>query len=81
VKTSYNELLCRSASLLCISDLDEKHWDAMNLRGELIRVAKNKTFQELLMVIPLQLIAYYLAKSKGINMDYPKNLAKTVVVD
>ena len=35
----------------------------------------------LLMVIPLQFIAYYLSIQKNINPDYPKNLAKTVVVE
>jgi len=32
-------------------------------------------------IIPIQLIAYYLSIKKGINPDYPKNLAKSVVVD
>ncbi|MCX5715967.1 MAG: glutamine--fructose-6-phosphate transaminase (isomerizing) [Candidatus Omnitrophica bacterium] len=32
-------------------------------------------------VIPLQLIAYYIANAKGINMDKPRNLAKSVTVE
>ena len=44
-------------------------------------VPQNDTFGPLLNIIPLQLIAYYLSINKGINPDYPKNLAKSVVVD
>ena len=41
----------------------------------------NKTFADLLCVIPLQLLAYKLALSKGINPDMPRNLAKVVTVE
>jgi glucosamine--fructose-6-phosphate aminotransferase (isomerizing) len=32
-------------------------------------------------VIPLQLLAYYLAAAKGLDVDKPRNLAKTVTVE
>ncbi|MBV9415056.1 MAG: isomerizing glutamine--fructose-6-phosphate transaminase, partial [Solirubrobacterales bacterium] len=35
----------------------------------------------LLAVIPLQLLAYYIARSRGLNVDQPRNLAKTVTVE
>ncbi|PJB15839.1 glutamine--fructose-6-phosphate aminotransferase, partial [Candidatus Falkowbacteria bacterium CG_4_9_14_3_um_filter_38_19] len=34
-----------------------------------------------LSVIPLQLFAYYMSVSKGIDPDYPRNLAKAVSVE
>lgn len=37
--------------------------------------------QGLLNVIPLQLIAYWLAVSEGLNVDFPRNLAKSVTVE
>jgi glucosamine--fructose-6-phosphate aminotransferase (isomerizing) len=37
-------------------------------------------FYPLVEIISLQLIAYYLALEKGIDPDYPKNLAKSVTV-
>lgn len=43
-------------------------------------VPKNKTFRDLLCVIPLQLIAYKLSVLKGYNPDFPKNLAKIITV-
>ena len=35
----------------------------------------------LLTVIPLQLLAYYVADLKGTDVDQPRNLAKTVTVE
>ncbi len=37
--------------------------------------------QPLLTVIPLQLLAYYIADLKGTDVDQPRNLAKTVTVE
>jgi glucosamine--fructose-6-phosphate aminotransferase (isomerizing) len=37
--------------------------------------------QPLLAVIPLQLLAYYIARARGLNVDQPRNLAKTVTVE
>ena len=35
----------------------------------------------LLAVIPLQLFAYYIARKRGLNVDQPRHLAKTVTVE
>ena len=37
--------------------------------------------QPILAVIPLQLLAYEIAKLRGLNVDQPRNLAKTVTVE
>jgi glutamine---fructose-6-phosphate transaminase (isomerizing) len=37
--------------------------------------------QPILAVLPLQLLAYHLARLKGLNVDQPRNLAKTVTVE
>ena len=41
----------------------------------------NPLLQPLITIIPLQLIAYYIAKEKGCDIDKPKNLAKSVTVE
>lgn len=41
----------------------------------------NPIFAPLLAVIPLQFIAYYIAKEKGLDVDKPRNLAKSVTVE
>jgi glucosamine--fructose-6-phosphate aminotransferase (isomerizing) len=38
-------------------------------------------FTPILAVIPLQLLAYYIAVSRGCNVDQPRNLAKSVTVE
>jgi glucosamine--fructose-6-phosphate aminotransferase (isomerizing) len=37
--------------------------------------------QPILAVIPLQLLAYEVARRRGLNVDQPRNLAKTVTVE
>jgi glutamine---fructose-6-phosphate transaminase (isomerizing) len=37
--------------------------------------------QPILAIVPLQLLAYYVAREKGLNVDQPRNLAKTVTVE
>ena len=38
-------------------------------------------FMASLAVIPLQLLAYYISVAKGLNVDKPRNLAKSVTVE
>ncbi|NOR44603.1 MAG: hypothetical protein GQ534_03375 [Candidatus Delongbacteria bacterium] len=35
----------------------------------------------ILTVIPLQLISYYVATARGLDVDMPRNLAKSVTVE
>ena len=37
--------------------------------------------QPLLAIVPLQLLAYHIARGRGLNVDQPRNLAKTVTVE
>jgi glucosamine--fructose-6-phosphate aminotransferase (isomerizing) len=37
--------------------------------------------QPILAIVPLQLLAYYIARARGLNVDQPRNLAKTVTVE
>ena len=37
--------------------------------------------QPILAIIPLQLLAYHVARMNGLNVDQPRNLAKTVTVE
>ena len=41
----------------------------------------NKYFYPSLTVIPLQLLGYYIAVSRGLDVDKPRNLAKSVTVE
>ena len=49
---------------------------------EVIRVPEtNWMLAPLLAVIPMQLLAYHIARKRGLNVDQPRNLAKTVTVE
>jgi glutamine---fructose-6-phosphate transaminase (isomerizing) len=37
--------------------------------------------QPILAIVPLQLLAYHIARTNGLNVDQPRNLAKTVTVE
>ncbi len=43
--------------------------------------ATDPLLQVVLAVVPLQLFAYYIARTRGLNVDQPRNLAKTVTVE
>jgi glucosamine--fructose-6-phosphate aminotransferase (isomerizing) len=68
------EILARDAPLFIITSLDLP--DRSNVH--LIKIPFNKNFQILLMIVTIQLFAYYLAVEKGTDCDKPRNLAKTV---
>jgi glucosamine--fructose-6-phosphate aminotransferase (isomerizing) len=38
-------------------------------------------FSAVVEIVPLQLLAYYVAKENGCDIDKPKNLAKSVTVE
>ena len=41
----------------------------------------NELVSPILSVIPLQLLSYYISKAKGLDVDKPRNLAKSVTVE
>ena len=41
----------------------------------------NELISPILSVIPLQLLSYYISKNKGLDVDKPRNLAKSVTVE
>ena len=71
----YQEVLSRKAKVYFITDDHE-----CNYPNSII-LPSNKHFIYLLSIIPLQLIAYYVAIQKGYNPDFPRNLAKVVTVE
>ena len=77
--SNIKETKARGAKVIYIttSSLDEEN----DFYDEKIVIPDNKLFQSLLTIIPLQLIAYHVAKDKNCDIDKPKNLAKSVTVE
>ncbi|MFH1453348.1 MAG: glutamine--fructose-6-phosphate transaminase (isomerizing) [Armatimonadota bacterium] len=79
VVSHINEVACRGAAVIVISDEDD---DYVKNSQDFIAVPKtNKYFLPVLETIPLQLFSYYLALKTGNDPDFPKNLSKTITVD
>ena len=72
---TYEELTSRGVNVLFITNYhkcDKKY---------VIYIPNNQTYNYLLSIIPIQLLAYKLSLKKKINPDMPKNLAKVVTVE
>jgi glucosamine--fructose-6-phosphate aminotransferase (isomerizing) len=76
--TIYDELKAREATVITIGTIgpvDLKDCDDFNIK------LSETGHTEVLATIMLQLIAYYLSIEKGINPDYPRNIAKVLSTD
>ncbi|MGA8912947.1 MAG: glutamine--fructose-6-phosphate transaminase (isomerizing) [Nitrososphaeraceae archaeon] len=70
-----HEIKARGAFVIGISDKENDLYD------HFIKIPKVKeSLFPLIEVIPLQILAYYLALKKNVDPDYPRNLAKSVTV-
>jgi len=72
-----NEVKSRGGYNILISNVKEFNGEVFD---KLIPIEENKTFANLMTLYPLQLMVYYLSLKKGINPDFPRNLAKCVTV-
>jgi glucosamine--fructose-6-phosphate aminotransferase (isomerizing) len=76
-ENAYNEIKSRNAKILFITD----NADAIQDKENVILIPENRNYGEIFTVIILQLLAYKLSIARGINPDFPKNLAKVVTVE
>lgn len=77
--SNVKEVKSRGANVICITNQNIEDKEVYDEKVTIPKV--NDIFEPLLAVIPLQMIAYELAKSKGCSIDKPKNLAKSVTVE
>lgn len=74
------EAKARHAKLIAVSSADEKGHE--NLFDTVITVPQTEELlSPVLLNIPLQLLAYYIADALGREVDQPRNLAKSVTVE
>jgi len=77
---AYQQVVARSGKPIVICNPGDEEFKSN--QAEQIEVPKTvDCLQGLLNVIPLQLIAYWLAVLEGLNVDFPRNLAKSVTVE
>lgn len=76
--SNIQEVITRGAKTLIITnqEIDEDMFDMV------IKIPETDTFvSPILSIIPLQFLAYFTSKEKGLDVDKPRNLAKSVTVE
>ncbi|HVB29965.1 MAG TPA: glutamine--fructose-6-phosphate transaminase (isomerizing) [Gemmatimonadaceae bacterium] len=80
VVSNISEVKARGGRVIVITSRDEP-----SLEGKIdfeIRIPETiDMLYPVLAVVPLQLLAYYIAAKRGLNVDQPRNLAKSVTVE
>jgi glucosamine--fructose-6-phosphate aminotransferase (isomerizing) len=80
VVSNVQEVRARGAHVIAIAT--EGNIEIGEHADEVVRIpAMDWMLQPLLAVIPLQVLAYKIARKRGLNVDQPRNLAKTVTVE
>src|SRR5688572_5607038 len=78
--SNIQEVRARGAHVIAIAT--DGNEDIQHHADDVIYVPKTPNFlQAVLAIIPLQLLAYRIARLRGHNVDQPRNLAKTVTVE
>ena len=76
--SNMQEVITRGAKTLVITNqkIDESQF------FKVINIPETSTcLSPILSIIPLQLLSYYISKEKGLDVDKPRNLAKSVTVE
>ncbi len=78
--SNMQEVKARGGRIIAV--VTEGDLEVSKIASELIPVPQTLApLAPLLSVIPLQLLAYHIAVEKGLNVDMPRNLAKSVTVE
>jgi glutamine---fructose-6-phosphate transaminase (isomerizing) len=80
IVSNIQETRARGAQVIAIAT--DGNEDIQHHADDVIFVPRTHPFlQAVLAVLPLQLLAYRIARLRGLNVDQPRNLAKTVTVE
>jgi len=80
VLSNVEEVRARGAETIAI--MTEGCERVSEVADQTIEVARSDwILQPILAILPLQLLAYDIARARGLNVDQPRNLAKTVTVE
>jgi glutamine---fructose-6-phosphate transaminase (isomerizing) len=80
IVSNIQEVRARGAHVIAIAT--DGNEDIQHHADDVIYVPKTPAFlQVVLAILPLQLLAYRIARLRGLNVDQPRNLAKTVTVE
>ena len=78
--SNMNEVYARSGKITMIGKVDNEHLKGLAINGIDIDIT-GKFNIPIIMAVPLQLLAYHVAKLRNKDIDQPRNLAKSVTVE
>jgi glucosamine--fructose-6-phosphate aminotransferase (isomerizing) len=80
VLSNMEEVRARRGKIIAVANEDDREIE--HLAEFVLRVPRTYGFfGPIINIIPLQLLAYYIAVARGVNVDQPRNLAKSVTVE
>lgn len=78
--SNIEEIKARKGNVIIVASIGDT--TIQNLSDDIMYIPKTlEIFSPILSVVPLQLFAYYFAVEKGLKVDRPRNLAKSVTVE
>ncbi len=80
ILSNSEEAKARNARMIALTDSEDEKLD--DLFEHIIRVPQvHELVSPIIAIVPLQLLAYYIAEYLGKDVDQPRNLAKSVTVE
>jgi len=79
--SNMQEVIARKANVILISDQEGLQSAGSMVKNTIEMPRANKLLTPLVYALPIQLLAYFAAVSKGTDVDQPRNLAKSVTVE
>ncbi len=80
IVSNMEEVRARSGRIIAIATVNDK--EIVKYADHIIFIPDvHRALRPILSVIPLQLLSYYIAVSRGCDVDQPRNLAKSVTVE
>ncbi|GMU85061.1 MAG: glutamine--fructose-6-phosphate aminotransferase [isomerizing] [Ignavibacteriales bacterium] len=80
IVSNIEEIRARKGKIIAIANENDSEID--KLADYTVKIPETiRMLMPILTVIPLQLLAYHVAVKKGLNVDQPRNLAKSVTVE
>ena len=76
--SNLEEVITRGANVMVISNQELPN---INISCNISIPKCSPMLSPILSIVPLQLFAYYISKNKNLDVDKPRNLAKSVTVE
>jgi glutamine---fructose-6-phosphate transaminase (isomerizing) len=78
--SNMQEIKARKGKVISVITEGDEHSAELS-NDVMIIPAADEILAPMISVIPLQLLAYYIGIAKGLDVDKPRNLAKSVTVE